>query len=218
MSHNSNFLTTVGSIAKDTIQSGYSEWNKLGVTGKTKVAAITGGVAGLALSDRDGIGDSLVDTAIGAGVGVGVGKATDYIVKNHGERIAEEAIKFKNDIIDVGKIAKEKSRIDAEKMLEEKVEMKKVKNNLTKMKVAGAIGLTAFAAASVIDTNKEAQQDIRVSRMKEEQEKNLARQKQQEDKTMKQFQFGGPSDMGSIVLDMYNQRIGHHLMGNAKFQ
>jgi hypothetical protein len=213
--------TTVGSLAKDGIKSGYKEWSKLGVGGKTKVSAIAGGLMALA-GDHNGAADTVVDTAVGAGVGVGVGKATDYIVERHGEKIAAESAKIAGNVkekaVSTGLIAKETVKAKTEVAIEKQEEVSKSKGRANKLMLAGAIGMTAFGAASLIDTNKKMQAEVRVREMKQKQEKNLVRQRNQEKEVMSQFQHGGPSDFGSIAFDMFNQRIGHHLMGNAKFE
>jgi hypothetical protein len=141
-----------------------------------------------------------------------------YTVGDMMEEVLTSAENLEEKGFKVGHFSQAQTRVEAEKVLDKNVEAKKIKNNLGKMKVAGAIGLTAFAAASVIDSNKENQQEVRAGRMKAEQEKNLTRQKSREKEVMSQFQYGGPTDFGSIAFDMFNQRIGHHLMGNAKFQ
>lgn len=214
-------LTTVGTLAKDGVKSGYQQWNKLGVGGKTKASAIAGGLAGLA-SDSDGFAEATMDTAIGAGIGVGVGKAADYIIKNHGEEIATESAKVagnvKEKVVTTGLIAKETVNAKTDKAAKVQAEDAKIKANGNKMMLAGAIGLTAFGAASMIDTNKKMQADIRVREMKQEQEKNLNRKRSQDKEFMSEFQHGGPTDLGSIAFEMFDQRIGHHLMGNAKFE
>lgn len=221
MSQDTPKATTVGTLAKDGIQSGYKQWNKLGVGGKTKVGAIAGALAGFSSSDEGVVGTTL-DTAIGAGVGVGAVKASDYIMERHGEKIATESAKIAGNVkekaINTGLIAKETVNAKTEVAFEKEAQAKKIKANGNKMMLAGAIGMTAFGAASLIDTNKKMQAEVRVREMKQEQEKNLVRKRNQDKEVMSQFQHGGPSDFGSIAFDMFNQRIGHHLMGNAKFE
>lgn len=214
-------MTTVGALAKDGVKSGYQQWNKLGVGGKTKVAGIAGGLIGFT-AGRDGAVNTTVDTAIGVGVGVGAGKAADYIIENHGEKIAAESAKVAGNVkekaINTGLIAKETVNAKTEVAFDKQAQQTKIKANGNKLMLAGAIGMTAFGAASLIDTNKKMQADVRVREMRQEQEKNLTRKKSQDKEVMSQFQHGGPSDFGSIAFDMFNQRIGHHLMGNAKFE
>lgn len=211
---------TAGTLAKGAVKDSYSAWSSLGTKTKVGVLGIAGGVIGFANSDH-GVTGSLVDGAVGAGLSIGAGLGAEYIVEKHGEKISEKSSNFLGTVkkeITIGDIAKEQAKAKTENAAETLAESKKVKNNLRKMGLAGAIGLTAFGVASVIDTNKQLNQDKRVERTRNEQDKNLEQKRMQEQKVMSQYKYGGPSDMGSLAIDMFNQRIGHHLMGNAKFQ
>jgi predicted GNAT family acetyltransferase len=94
---------------------------------------------------------------------------------------------------------------------------KKMNNWKQKAGIAGAIGLGAFAVASVMDASSELGENRRTSRMTEEQERNLNRKKGQEKRNQNQYGYGN-IDMGQMAIELFNERTGHHKMGNAKFQ
>src|SRR5690606_34392387 len=83
---------------------------------------------------------------------------------------------------------------------------------------AGALlGLGAFALASAIDTNNRLSQQREAERMVNQQERNLTRQMNAERQKQREQSYGYV-DFGNIVHEMWNERIGHHKMGNAKFE
>jgi hypothetical protein len=84
-------------------------------------------------------------------------------------------------------------------------------------KIGGAIGLGAFALASVMDTGEKLEQKKDVTRMTEQQERNLTRKMNREKKEQDKYSYGYLG-MGDIVGELFDNRIGHHKMGNAKFQ
>jgi hypothetical protein len=195
--------------------------------------------------EDDNLPEILGDTVVGAGVGVGsyaslndnARESLKANVHKGAKQVAEdiENVLSQTTVSDISEAdlenkAKPKTqvtpsdvnKIDGEIKTESSFskikENARHKNNMSKMKVAGAIGLTAFAFASVLDTKDELKQDVRTERMKGEQESNLIKKKNREKEVMSQYQRGGPTDFGSVAFDMFNDRIGHHLMGNAKYQ
>lgn len=77
---------------------------------------------------------------------------------------------------------------------------------------AGIIGVgTVLDIGSGFNERKEIQRDLA------EQEKKLARSQSQETNSMKRKSHDYV-DMGEIVHEMFNERIGHYKMGNSKFQ
>lgn len=94
---------------------------------------------------------------------------------------------------------------------------KKMNKWLRNGRLAGMIGLGAFAVATALDTNESLAQNKRTTRMTEEQERNLTRKMKREEKEQKQYSYGYVG-MGDIVHELFENRIGHHKMGNAKFQ
>lgn len=84
-------------------------------------------------------------------------------------------------------------------------------------KVAGVAGLGAFALASVMDTSESLSEDKHTSRMVKQQEERLTK-KQTKERREQNKQGYGNIDMGQMAIDLFNERTGHHKMGNAKFQ
>lgn len=84
-------------------------------------------------------------------------------------------------------------------------------------KVAGVAGIGAFALASVMDTSESLSEDAQTSRMVNDQEKNLTRKQTKERRAQDKLGYGH-IDMGQMAIDLFNDRTGHHKMGNAKFQ
>lgn len=210
-----------------------------------KHAMFGGAAAGTAAIAVDGERDDLLDGATSIATGTAAGAAAYALMdddarnsifnkKNLGvpsnpsppkdvtvgelskERLP--AVIEKKYELQVSDVERERVNAKTQVALDKQKQDAKIKANGNKMMLAGAIGMTAFGAASLIDTNKKMQAQVRVREMREEQEKNLTRKKSQDKEVMSQFQHGGPSDFGSIAFDMFNQRIGHHLMGNAKFE
>lgn len=113
-----------------------------------------------------------------------------------------------NSTITVSDVEAEKMKLDSEK---------RIKSWGMKAKVIGGLGIGAFALASVMDTSQTLEEKRNTSRMTEEQEGNLTRKASKEEKNQRQNAYGH-TDMGDIVTEMWNNRIGHHKMGNSKFQ
>lgn len=129
--------------------------------------------------------------------------------------VAQQGEKHKQ--ITVGDTAKEVPKVKQDNSFNAQNSEKRVKGWARKTKLAGAVGLGAFALASVMDTADGFSADKRVSRMKAEQEERLTKKQNQEESSQKQYSYGH-MDMGDMVFEMFNNRIGHHKMGNAKFQ
>ena len=112
-----------------------------------------------------------------------------------------------------------KIEVDHEKKMKAQAEAsaKRVEKWKGRAGVAGVVGLGAFALASVMDTSEGMAEDKRVSRMTEQQERNLTRKQNREKKSQDAYGLNNV-DFGQMALEMFNERIGHHKMGNAKFQ
>lgn len=121
--------------------------------------------------------------------------------------------------VTVSDIQRTKIEVDHEKAIKAQAKASAEKMDRWKGRagIAGVVGLGAFALASVMDTSEGMSEDRRTSRMTEQQERNLTR-KQNREKKAQQSQGYGNVDFGQMALDMFNERIGHHKMGNAKFQ
>lgn len=137
------------------------------------------------------------------------------VPKQESQRVVDQ--EEKKSTISVSDQQKETIKVKGQKEINADVEYRKVKSGWSKMKLAGAIGLTAFGVASVLDVKKELDQDKAVERMKNMQEKELKSRQSSERDMMKQFGYGNV-DFGQMAIDMFNERIGHYKMGNSKFQ
>jgi hypothetical protein len=116
-----------------------------------------------------------------------------------------------------GDLGKEMPKVQHELGMEEQARVRKIKGWARNGKVAGLIGLGAFALASAMDAGQDLSDKQEAGEMKAEQERNLTKKLNNQKKAMAQNAYGHV-DMGEMVMDMFNDRIGHHLMGNAKFQ
>lgn len=137
------------------------------------------------------------------------------VPKQESQRVVDQ--EEKKSTISVSDQQKEEVKVKGQKEINADVEYRKVKSGWSKMKLAGAIGLTAFGVASVLDVKKELDQDKAVERMKNIQEKEKKSRHKDERDMMKQFGYGNV-DFGQMAIDMFNERIGHYKMGNSKFQ
>jgi hypothetical protein len=84
-------------------------------------------------------------------------------------------------------------------------------------KAGGAIGIGAFALASLVDTNENLSDKRELARRQESQERDF--QKKQTQQRREQAKEGyGYTTPNDLVAQMWNDRIGHYKMGNAKYQ
>jgi len=208
----------------------------------------TGAALGLAntlLNDDD---EGMIGTSMNMAVGAGLGymadrladrlynnrdilksmfQATDVTLAEKAMTVADFVLTNQEEVESVrkeyerkltaGKVEKEHIQAKTENHLDDVRVTKKAKKLLSAGKAAGMIGLGAFAVASILDTWDELHQDVRVERQKAIQERNLTRQMNREKRELAKQGYGN-IDLGSIVLDMWEERIGHYKMGNAKFQ
>lgn len=116
-----------------------------------------------------------------------------------------------------GKVTTEEVKAKHDAGFDKLAKEKKMKSTLQKGKLIGGIGLGLFAVASVMDTSNKLGENKAVSRMKEEEEQSLIRKQNQEKKNQNQYSYGYMTG-GDIVGELWNNRLGHHKMGNAKFQ
>jgi len=129
--------------------------------------------------------------------------------------VAQQAEKHKD--VTTGDIAKEEVKAKHEAGFDKIAKEKKMKGMLTKGKVIGQIGLGLFAVASVMDTGNSLEESKNVSRMKEEQERSLVRKQNREKQSQNQYGYGYMTG-GDVISELWDNRIGHHKMGNSKFQ
>lgn len=196
-----NTPTTVGDVAKAGIQihGRRPVWTK-----GTSTGAVVGGVAGLIMGDRDGTG-SAVDAGIGAGIGYGAGYIADEWKETTG------GFKKGVKVQDVAKIMTEEEAIEAA--------ITKA-NKLNRFKGKAAIGIAALIGVGALaSTSNKLHHEVRTDQQLAEAEKKLTRKTNNENEMMSEmFGWNKNVNMGQLAIDMFNDRIGHHLMGNAKFQ
>jgi hypothetical protein len=134
-----------------------------------------------------------------------------------GEKIPIELKNGKKDMITVTEYEHTKARVVARDNLKKQGIIKKMKNFNGKLGVVAAIGATAIGVASVMDVSNEMSHKTREGRMLAYEEENNQRRKQQKKKQNKKAGYGN-NDWGQLPIDLFNDRIGHYKMGNAKFQ
>lgn len=141
-------------------------------------------------------------------------KAEPKDVKKQSEDIAHN--KDKNDTTTV----KDVNRVDG--LTEHEISQKAIasQRRITgwkeKAKVVGALGLGAFAVATALDISERLDHKTNTSKQVNEEKHN--KQKQAHQQRMDQWkQSYGYINMGDMVHQMFQDRIGHHQMGNAKF-
>jgi hypothetical protein len=93
---------------------------------------------------------------------------------------------------------------------------KKITNWFEKGKMLGAIGIGAFAVATVMDASDRLDHQTETSKMVNA-EKQMKDKKQRDMERKYHQQAYGAINMGDMVTQMFQDRIGHHKMGNAKF-
>lgn len=134
-----------------------------------------------------------------------------------GEQIPIELKNGKKDMITVSEYEHTKARVVARDNLKKQGMIKKMKNFNGKLGVITAIGATAIGVASVMDVSNEMNHKTREGRMVAYEEENNQQKKQKKKKQNKKAGYGN-NDWGQLPIDMFNDRIGHYKMGNAKFQ
>lgn len=235
---------SVADIAKRQASKGYTKFKdtdihtRLKQRSYAKHAGIVGAALGLANVALDNDDDDLISTGlqVGALAGVSAGgseilyralndqkldrKLTAWGVagQENKEQSNEMATRSEErSTISNADVNKEEVHAKAQNKMTEQAEVRKAQNFFSKAKVAGALGLGAVAVASVLDFSEELEQDVKVESMKAKQEENIIRRRKAEDEAMSQYGYGHV-DMGQIAIDMFNDRIGHFKMGNAKFE
>jgi hypothetical protein len=204
--------------------------------GRWKVIAGVGAVAGLIKANADDTDDNPLSgtakMAGGAGVALGVDWGLNQIftasdVSKADVEGTESRVRLVRDkpepapetrkriSITTGDLGKEMPKIQHELSEEELRRVKKIKSWARNGKTAGLIGLGAFAVATAMDVGQDFSDKQQTGEMKAQEERNLTQKmnRQRKDKAKNAY---GHVDMGQMAIDMFNDRIGHHLMGNAK--
>lgn len=190
---------TVGSM----VQEGMKKHGAKPVFSKgTATGAVIGGVVGAISGDRDGMG-SVVDAAIGAGAGYGVGVLVEQWADDTG------GLKMK-----VADVAKAQTEEEAKELAIQRA------NKFNRFKGKAAIGVAALIGLGTLaSVRNDLDHEVRADQMVAEQEKRQVRKTNKEKEMMSEmFGWNQNVNMGQLAIDMFNDRIGHHLMGNAKFQ
>ena len=203
------------------------------------LAAGIGTSLGLGKTIVDSDDDTLTTTMINMGVGGTLGYATnkliDYLLTKTGmfklpeeEKVRKEVVRGidednskqvvdKDQKMTPASMNREKVHAHAEAKLESRAETKMLRG----VKKAGKIGLGAFVLATVLDINESIERDIRVEEMLRQQEENLKKKMRRPiwekrwEKIKEDFEN---VDMGKLALQLFEERIGHYKMGNAKFE
>lgn len=172
-----------------------------------KKLAGAGALAGLGLATVNGKDDGVSGTgmlmATGAGAALGSQKLYDHWKQDRPsitqKDVSTQAVLGQTD----GHFEKQKL-----KMREMSIGRK--------LGLAGALAVGTIGAASFIDTGNALEEKKAVSRMTEEQERNLNRQMTQQKRQYSSMGYGH-IDMGEMLFEMFDQAIGHHKMGSAKY-
>lgn len=202
-----NKSTTVG----DLIKRGYKSHMDKPLASRRRGSMIAGAIIGGLTSDD--WGNSFTGTAIDAGIGAGVGAAVthaaDYIQNHYGKPIGD----FLTEGVKVSDIAKGEVERDAVKTVEKMNSVFRGQNKIA-MGIAAIIGIGTVASVS-----NDLHHETKVERMKDDEEKQNTRKENKQKELMSRYYGWNQSiDMGQMAIDMFNDRIGHHLMGNSKFK
>jgi len=93
---------------------------------------------------------------------------------------------------------------------------------LLKVAPKALIGATLFiAGTSLLDSAMKRKDAYELAVQKKQGEDKLEKQRKQEEENRKNYRTGasitGPVDTGQLVFDLFNERTGHHKMGNSRF-
>lgn len=209
----------------------------------TKKVLLAGAAAGALKTGVDNTEDTAGTTALnigaGAGAGYGVKQVAQWVDKKASEELVDQTEKKSNDVAKkqdqketkamARTVTRKEGRLTVSRMQAKEIQghyapkvqarktSRKMKSWMNGVKVSGALGLGAFALASVMDTSETLAEDKRTSRQVADQERKLERKKTKESRQQDKLGYGHV-DMGQMAIDLFNERTGHYKMGNAKFQ
>lgn len=190
-----------------------SSHNPLRSPNMVRLGGAMGAISGLIHSSQNdkGLGASILEVGMGGAVGAGAGYAIDYVTKNHGNQI-NEFLARGNDAT-VGGVTASSSQQNIESRFKHSETVRKYGGATMK----GIVGLVAVSSALSIKNNLD--KDKQVERQKAAQELKLKADTRKDRESMREmFGYQQQNNMGQLVLDMWDDRIGHHLMGNNKFK
>lgn len=98
------------------------------------------------------------------------------------------------------------------------MEAQKALKHKKRLVLGGRVAVGLMAVGVVADINNNLAQERRSKRMVNEAENNLKKKEHREKQDMNKMFGYDYMDYGNIVQEMWNNRTGHHKMGNAKFQ
>lgn len=186
-------------------------------------------------SDDDNFATTSLNTIIGAQLGYMSNELVDYLMTktkienkkqkkearlNSSQQESRAMVKDKVTSA-TGETTKIKANAQAEATLKAHANTQKYKKALMKVKTIGKFGLGAFALATLLDLNERAERKIRAEEMVKQQEKNVRRKiRQLSDQSKRHSSVIEEAKKigGEMVFELFNERIGHYKMGNAKFQ
>ena len=134
------------------------------------------------------------------------------------KKTAEEALRQFKESYTTGDMEIEKTIRDKHvvKEIDEEAIYRKGARWARAMKIGTLVGMGIIGVSSLLDISEKLDRKTDAQRMVRKQEKNLERRQIAEKRILDSMGYGHV-DMGQIVFDMFNERIGHHKMGNAKF-
>lgn len=77
-----------------------------------------------------------------------------------------------------------------------------------------------IAGTAILDTSMKKMDKMEAQAQNKQLEKNLEKKSEEEKRKREEYRHGisfGHVDAGQIVMDMFNERTGHHKMGNSRF-
>jgi hypothetical protein len=197
---------TVGSM----ITNSYKEFASKPFRSRAIASGIIGGLYGLTMHHHDSVIGAVLDTGMSAGVAIGAESATNYIIKNHSQQI-------KDFLAPKGVSVNHLAQIEGEQATDAMVEKG--------LRVAKGFGVAGKAVAAligvgtVLEVGNKVHHARKVDQERVRQEKKLEKQQRGDDRTMRDlFGYQTSNSFGQVVLDMWDDRIGHHKMGNSKFR
>jgi hypothetical protein len=209
------------------------KFNRLPTGGKIGRIGMAGAYLGMAMSGKKHLAGTLTDAAIGAGVAIGVGAIGAHIIEKHGKSIKKfikgsrginlgrEFDKAKAQVIGTKKAIEEAMpKVKNGGILSDAEKVKVIKNaekSVNILKHGARIGIAAIGVGMLIDIGNGLHHNHKVKDEKAKQEQKAKDQEVKDKQDMRQMFGYNYVDFGDIVKDMWNQRIGHYKLGNAKF-
>ena len=139
-------------------------------------------------------------------------KKIDALVEKHGPERAEEIRKKRGLETFEEKTQNAKAGATGRLVNHEQRHVRDAKRLLK----GGKLAVGAIAVGSVLSVGHGMKRKAEEAEMLREQEKNLKQQQKRKRETYRQQSYNDPT-MGNLVLQMFEERTGHHKMGDARF-